>query len=205
MQKKHLLFIIILLISFLLLNIVGLIISAIGIGIYIWFRKRVSKGALLLALNKAMDNPWESIEVETASFNETLSALKDEDLAPEKVGEDEYIILLTEYIRIRIQKRQDQMVLICEELPIHYDFVDQTTYAGGNGDSYEEAVIILCTDPIKGVEYEYEWIQKFRPLHKMLSQELRFHDEIPYDVIKLKLENGQNEREIYFDISSFYK
>jgi hypothetical protein len=53
------------------------------------------------------------------------------------------------------------------------------------------------------VAAEYAWIRLHLPGSHPAGQSLREHDGKPYDVIHLKLANGES-RDVFFDISSFF-
>lgn len=80
-------------------------------------------------------------------------------------------------------------------------------FTGGDGSSFENAVIIITDNPINGITDEYKYISIF--YGKIDSdwtrelQSLNSHNDKTYDVIKIKLRNG-DVKEIYFDISNFF-
>ena len=80
-------------------------------------------------------------------------------------------------------------------------------FSGGNGDSFENAVVINADDSDVGVQAEYDYIasQCGKPHQdwKPQKQGLRQHEGKPYDVLTIVLSDGQ-ERTFYFDITSFF-
>jgi hypothetical protein len=80
-------------------------------------------------------------------------------------------------------------------------------FGGGNGDSFETAVVVNADNSFVGVEAEYAYIasQCGEP-HKdwsLESQGLREHRGKPYDVLTIAL-NGGATRTFYFDITNFF-
>jgi hypothetical protein len=80
-------------------------------------------------------------------------------------------------------------------------------FGGGNGDSFETAVIVNAENSFVGVEAEYAYVanQCGEP-HKdwnLESQGLREHAGKPYDVLTIVL-NGGATRTFYFDITNFF-
>jgi hypothetical protein len=80
-------------------------------------------------------------------------------------------------------------------------------YTGGNGDSFETAIVINETDTAAGVESEYAYLsERFGEKYtdwRFASQSLQNHDGKYYDVIKITLADGI-PKSVYFDISNFY-
>jgi hypothetical protein len=72
-----------------------------------------------------------------------------------------------------------------------------------DGSSYERAIIIEETNEIKGVNAEYEWLNKNYPGYVSKGQSLIFYKHKPYDVINIITPEGK-EKSIYFNISHFY-
>jgi hypothetical protein len=56
---------------------------------------------------------------------------------------------------------------------------------------------------VRGVPEEYAWVARNLPGARLVRQALVFLEERPFDVLTLTLKSG-DEREVYFDISSFY-
>jgi hypothetical protein len=80
-------------------------------------------------------------------------------------------------------------------------------YSGGDGLSVETAVVIEATSSFVGVAAEYEYITKQHgpkgTAWKLESQALVSEGGKPYDMIKIKLSNGES-KSYYFDISRFF-
>jgi hypothetical protein len=80
-------------------------------------------------------------------------------------------------------------------------------FGGGNGDSFETAVIVNADNSFVGVEAEYAYIanQCGQPSKdwKLESQGLREHGGKPYDVLTIALSGGAT-RTFYFDIAEFF-
>jgi hypothetical protein len=75
------------------------------------------------------------------------------------------------------------------------------------GDSFETAIVIQAENTDDGIRQEYAWVH----LHygkrdvdwQFEGQALSFHDDRPYDILRLILADG-TKKDIYFDISSFF-
>jgi hypothetical protein len=79
-------------------------------------------------------------------------------------------------------------------------------FSGGNGDSFESAVVVNADRSLVGVAAEYAYIanQCGEPERdwKLRSQRLQEDQGKPYDVLTIALSNGQLKT-FYFDISKF--
>jgi hypothetical protein len=81
-------------------------------------------------------------------------------------------------------------------------------FAGGDGSSTEQAVVINATSSLVGIDAEYKWIEsRYGALDKDWIVEMRMHggsDEgKSYETFHIKLSDGTSKA-IVFDISSFY-
>lgn len=80
-------------------------------------------------------------------------------------------------------------------------------YEGGDGSSYEKAVVIKTDRAADGVRAEYEYVAHECGAPKrdwdLQQQALAEHEGKPYDVLTIKLRSGQ-ERTFYFNIERFY-
>ena len=80
-------------------------------------------------------------------------------------------------------------------------------FGGGNGDSFETAVVVNAHNSLVGIEAEYAYIanQCGQPSKdwKLESQGLREHGGKPYDVLTIALSGGAT-RTFYFDITNFF-
>lgn len=86
-------------------------------------------------------------------------------------------------------------ILQAEESP-------KITYSGGDGSSFEKAVIILGADATSGVKAEYQYLQKKFPGYQPGSQSLVEHDKRMYDVLEISTPSGP--KKVYFDITDFF-
>ena len=80
-------------------------------------------------------------------------------------------------------------------------------FSGGNGDSFETAIVVNADNSLVGIEAEYSYIadQCGEP-HRdwnLESQGLREHGGKPYDVLTIALSSGET-RTFYFDIANFF-
>ncbi|MBK8982599.1 MAG: hypothetical protein IPM38_09845 [Ignavibacteria bacterium] len=80
-------------------------------------------------------------------------------------------------------------------------------FAGGDGTSFENAVIIKAKTSSEGISNEYMFISMLygNPDKdwELLKQSLADHQNKSYDVMKIKLKNGE-VKEVFFDITNFY-
>lgn len=77
------------------------------------------------------------------------------------------------------------------------------TYKGGDGSSFEKAVVIVgATSSMDGVPAEGKWLKKKYGSYEKLQQGLVQHEGKFYDVITIRTEKGK-EVVVYFDISDF--
>lgn len=76
-------------------------------------------------------------------------------------------------------------------------------YAGGNGSSIENAVVILGADEMSGVRAEYSWLDKHFPGWKGENQSLLSQKGKDYDVMDFTLPDG-SKHTIYFDITDYF-
>jgi hypothetical protein len=92
-----------------------------------------------------------------------------------------------------------------EKLPFKKE--QPSLFGGGNGDSFETAVVVNADNSFVGVEAEYAYIaSQCGELHKdwnLESQGLREHGRKPYDVLTIALSGGTT-RTFYFDITNFF-
>lgn len=80
----------------------------------------------------------------------------------------------------------------------------QVTYAGGDGSSLEQAVLIKgAPDDGAGVKAEYLWVRDHYPSLKFDSRGFLSKSGRSYDTLDGDL--GGQRRTFYFDISEFYK
>jgi hypothetical protein len=92
-----------------------------------------------------------------------------------------------------------------ENLPC--DRKQLSLFGGGNGDSFETAVVVNADNSFVGVEAEYAYIanQCGQPYKdwKLQSQGLQEHKDKPYDVLTIALSSGE-ARTFYFDITKVF-
>ncbi|MFZ1322287.1 MAG: hypothetical protein WAT71_12095 [Ignavibacteria bacterium] len=87
-----------------------------------------------------------------------------------------------------------------------YDFYFEK-FSNGDGLSFENAVKIQSQNSMQGISDEYLFINTFygkREIDWFLEgQSLVSHNDINYDVLKIKLKDGKI-LDIHFDISNFF-
>lgn len=77
-------------------------------------------------------------------------------------------------------------------------------YKGGNGSSKQESIIILgAINESEGVEAEYNYLDSRYSQYELISQELIDEVSKQYDILYIRLPNGE-EREVWIDITGFY-
>ena len=74
---------------------------------------------------------------------------------------------------------------------------------GGDGSSFEKAIIINEKREKPGIDAEYTWIYKNYPGSKVTQQMLTEKKGVPYDILKIVTAGGE-EKSIYFNISKFF-
>lgn len=77
-----------------------------------------------------------------------------------------------------------------------------------SGQSRAHAIFINCTDPITGVDAEYEYLERTYGLRevnwKFINQALILNEDgTKYDVLSIQLQDGAIKN-IWFDIHRFY-
>ena len=75
--------------------------------------------------------------------------------------------------------------------------------SGGNGSSFENAIIISDCSNTESVKQEYIEVRKRFGNYQLIRQSLQDKSGIIYDVLELKLEDGR-EITFYFDITDFF-
>jgi len=82
-------------------------------------------------------------------------------------------------------------------------YLAPTPFAGGDGSSAEQAVVILAETEDEGIDLEHHWIfdhyGRFRKIRGGLASAEGKH----FDVITVEL-GDHSEKTIYFDITGFY-
>ena len=77
------------------------------------------------------------------------------------------------------------------------------TYAGGDGTSCEQAVVIKNASDFEGVQAEYVWLRGHYPGAKVLGQALIKCGEHPADQLTIQTGDGA-QKELFFDISESF-
>ncbi len=75
--------------------------------------------------------------------------------------------------------------------------------SGGDGSSFENAIVISDCNNAEGVNQEYVEIRKRFGNYKLIRQSLLEHNNRMYDKLELKLEDGR-EIKLYFNITHFF-
>ena len=84
--------------------------------------------------------------------------------------------------------------------------VKNVTFSGGDGSSYEKAIIVKAKNSSEGIGAEYKYLdQKYgrRGIDwQMIQQYLSYNNKKPFDILKIKYKG--KVLNIYFEISSFF-
>jgi hypothetical protein len=80
--------------------------------------------------------------------------------------------------------------------------VSAISYSGGDGSSFEKAIIIKGATEATGVKAEYEYLSKHFPGYKMERQSLLQKQGRTYDLIEFATKDGK--KAIFFDITDFF-
>ena len=78
----------------------------------------------------------------------------------------------------------------------------EVVYAGGDGSSFEKAVLIKNATEETGVRSEYAYLAKYYPDSKVVRQSLRENKGRMYDVLEIEAKGGA--KSVYFDITEFF-
>ena len=76
------------------------------------------------------------------------------------------------------------------------------SFAGGDGSSFEKAIVLKAPDMIKGVLAEHSYIAKHYPGYQRGTQRMQQQDYKTFDIVDFSTAEGQ-KRTLYFDITSF--
>lgn len=77
------------------------------------------------------------------------------------------------------------------------------TYSGGDGTTFENAVVIHAASDRAATSTEYAWLQEHFPGAKKTGQSLRSHGQRVFDVLEAELIDGSTQS-FYFDISATF-
>jgi len=87
------------------------------------------------------------------------------------------------------------------------DSILNELFEGGDGTSFENAVIIKAKTTSEGISKEYMFISMFYGNRdkdwELIMQSLQEHNNKSFDVIEIKLKNGE-VKEVFFDITNFF-
>ena len=85
--------------------------------------------------------------------------------------------------------------------------IDQPLYSGGNGTSFETAIVINTISTSVGIPAEFKYISNIYGQKNVdwfvVSQSLMTKPNKYYDVLLIKLSND-DKKSIFFDITQFY-
>jgi len=75
--------------------------------------------------------------------------------------------------------------------------------SGGDGSSYENAIVISDCNNQEGVKQEYMEVRKRCGEYRLIRQVLLENEGKMYDKLELELRNGE-KIDLYFDITDFF-
>jgi hypothetical protein len=75
-------------------------------------------------------------------------------------------------------------------------------YAGGDGSSFENAVVILAANQLSGVRAQYDYLDEYCPGYRFRRQSIKEHTRRRFSVIELATAAG-DDKAMYFDISAY--
>jgi len=79
------------------------------------------------------------------------------------------------------------------------------TFSGGNGSSYDQAIVIHATDQISGFPSEFAYIKgHFSDYPYVVKEQRESRGNKKYDVVTLRAYDWR-KRVVYFDITEFFK
>jgi hypothetical protein len=82
-------------------------------------------------------------------------------------------------------------------------YLAPSPFAGGDGSSVEQAVVVLAGTEDEGIDLEHHWIFDHYGRFRKIRGGLASADGKHYDVITVELAD-HTEKTIYFDITGFY-
>ncbi|MGB5912125.1 MAG: hypothetical protein WBH31_13110 [Promethearchaeia archaeon] len=74
---------------------------------------------------------------------------------------------------------------------------------GGNGSSFDDAIIISDCSHFEGIDQEYIVLKQRFGIYKLIKQSLIEESGKVYDLIEIQLEDG-SKVEVYFEITDFF-
>lgn len=77
------------------------------------------------------------------------------------------------------------------------------SYGGGDGSSFEKAVVIKGATEETGVKAEYAYLREHFSGYTMGKQSLVNHEKRVYDVLDITTKDGA-AKSVYFDITGFF-
>ena len=75
--------------------------------------------------------------------------------------------------------------------------------SGGDGSSFENAIIISDCDHMEGIKQEYIEVRKRFGNYGLIRQNLMEYNNRKIDKLELRLEGGR-QIDVYFDITEFF-
>jgi hypothetical protein len=88
-------------------------------------------------------------------------------------------------------------------IELHTAMNKPVRYAGGDGSSFEQAIVMVAASFINGPPAEHKYIAQHYPGHEFRRQSLKKQNGRSYDVLEFKTADGENKT-LYFDISNFH-
>lgn len=105
------------------------------------------------------------------------------------------------------KKTRDALAVQMERLrpfvQLHAAVHSPVRYAGGDGSSFENAVVILGANMLSGVRAEYDYIAQHHPGYELRKQSFKEREGRKFDVLEL-VGGAGDDRVLYFEISGFH-
>ena len=111
--------------------------------------------------------------------------------------------LLREGSSISENKLQEAQAALYERLKAFGKLNASVRYSGGDGLSFDDAIIIVGADILSGVRAEYDYIEQRYPGYQFHQQSLKEYKGRTFDVLEFTTAAGE-KKAMYFDISACY-
>ena len=79
----------------------------------------------------------------------------------------------------------------------------KVSYSGGDGSSFETAIVVHGATEQTGVDAEYNYLAKHYPGYHRGKQSLTSHEKRNFDILEFTTADGKKML-IYFDITEFF-
>lgn len=152
----------------------------------------LSNGKVAFMINSARESASTNLRQLKMLRNDTLYVYP----SFEYVGNNYYKELTNSVIKVLNNEIKPDTVIANYESWLKAAAAEKLAALENDGSSYEKAI------KVQSVSEEYEWLGLYYPGYTMIRQVLAFENKTPYDILKFEFDGV--EKEIYFDISSFF-